>query len=140
MNKKVKKTATTACITALTMTSFFGCGEQNKKYVLANTMLDKVMVAKVDGEIEFLRPAIGKTHTHYENIITGLLLTDYDSCAASNINKVETIEPAGSLLSLLTTEQLQKASADTLTTEDIVDIVSRIANEQREEVAVKSKK
>jgi hypothetical protein len=122
--------------------AFWGIGCSSKpKYVLQGTLLDHAVVASVDGNLALVKceeikdgsSAENKNnHQHYFDIVNGEWLTDCAGCEAFNIRTVEEIEITDDILEYLTPEELTKAVNKNLTIEDVVNIITRIRDDQKE--------
>lgn len=148
------KLKTAALLSAGTMVlSMTGCGDKNNKNsILEDTLLEKTIVATVDGDISVLRPissknraysqyeAGSKEHQHYFDIINGgYITTDRENCDSSLVTAVESIEKKGSIQSFLTEDEMLKAKNDELTEDDVVAIVYRIKESTEEKENSKAK-
>ena len=121
-----------------------------KNYLLQNTLLDNSVVASVDGKISILRPNytrhkefvhyfffvpihIYQKYYHYFDIINGEVLTT-ENCGCENVRKCDNITIIGNILDYLTEEEMIKASDGTLTTADIIAIIIRIREAEKDKV------
>lgn len=147
--KNLKYTLATFGFTSIILT---GCG---KGHLLEDTVLDKSFVATVDDETYLLRQKDSKDsiladagsykyekrdtegHCHYQDVITGEYITDFEGCTNPIVRKVDEIKSNGNIYSKLTPDEMRKLTEDNLTAEDILNIVNRI--NQESEVKVKEK-
>lgn len=152
----IKNLKLSAAILGFTSIVLSGCGK--KEYVLDNTILDKAFVATVDEEIYFLRQENSKSairdvngnfnyengntkkHIHYLDVITGEYLTDFGECTNPTVRKVDEISKTGSVLSKLTKDEMEKLVNNSLTAEDIINIIDRIKNKENAKVKEKTNK
>lgn len=149
---KIKNLKYTLAAFGFTSIILTGCG---KNHLLDDTVLDRTFVATVDDETYLLRQRDSRDsirgdegcyksekgntegHCHYQDVITGEYITDFEGCTNPIVRKVDEIEPNGNIYSKLTPDEMQKLTEDNLTAEDILNIVNRINQETKEKVKEK---
>lgn len=148
--EEINKTARTKiiCITVLLVMIIHSCHNNkvqivdNRKTEIENTslldwtLLEETIVVNIDGEYQIVRMQEdiyhGKKNIHYYNIITGEETTESEKCENPSARKVGNVEIIGSISSYLTEEDLKKANNNELTDSDIIAILSRINEENKD--------
>ncbi len=136
---KLKNLRFTTAILGM-MTILTGCGE--KEYVLQETILAKTFIANVDGDYTILKlTSKNAGHNHYKNVMNGEILTDNQKCneAGNLVRIVNEIELVGTIESMLTKDELERAINGNLTSEDIINIIDRINQEYNQELELQEK-
>ncbi|MBO5138653.1 MAG: hypothetical protein J6B89_03325 [Bacilli bacterium] len=146
------KVRASAFLTAGSMLfTMVGCNK--KDHLLEDTLLDKTIVATVDGDISVLKERNSREgtllgsnesniaeHVHYLDVVNGQWITDdAKNCCNRSVIKVNSIEKEGNILSYLTEEEMLKAKDDSLTEDDIISILYRIKENVHENENIKIK-
>ncbi len=144
MKKRLQLFAATLGVTITTL----GCGAKEsttKNYILEGTLLDKCVVAEIDGDVSVLRPNSSRNnassakesdineHIHYFDITNGETITDEQKCLNYHVNKKDSIEEIGRIDTYLTEEELVKANHNQLTNEEIIAILYRVKEQVQTE-------